>query len=960
MTKSDKPRDNSRPGTPTPSSQLLRAADKKRKIKRGVETEGSMIDKKKSRLSPAQQAKIQNRSKTKASSSQDANTGVNDGMMTPSELTMAASQNLPSNSSPLVSPRTLASKFKEQAIKDVGPNSQVSKLTVKSPHLKYAEKAMKKPKLSKEPRPVSRSLSTPPQQGISQADILAMQRFPTTSSILLSNSGAHLRLHDGRIVRVSSADASKTHHGTSQLSIATLKGQASISSKGIPASKDFSTNMRSALSSSTQSKLLSGFSNLADTPEAENFNKVGEASNTGAMSLSEAAAKSSISRSFSAPGAPASTQLSPNDLKYLTDLFNKGQVTIAPAPGYVDTPKQAESAQLVPDSPISAKIGIGTLTNLANLDGSPPRSGTRQSPGSGLKLTPPKEPRNAEKLDAKDQNEVLQPLNADTTPTAAHASTFVRKEINKGLSSTPVTITIPTYNTTNQGMAPIKAGSVLGSSNASRVAVAGSSHPTAKIAHSKSAMELSQLMRKVSGPSLPSTASASRLSVASSSTSPATLTVTSRQIQGTSRGVSSPQTITLHIPNSAMLKDHKNLKSTGSEIKFIGFLNQKGRSPMTSPIHFSVQSRSNPGSPKSQSPSVMFTSKSDPPSPNPVKLVKEKDKETESQPISKQPEVPNPVISVSMSSPRQPATPKNGNAGSKICKPTTIQTALIKSLTSVSFSAKQKESIANLLKSQNLMQGQELKGTKDVPNLPASVTSVSNVKSAATNPAGSKVTQTGTINTGTKLQDTQLSARIGIGSKAATTLTTTANSRDLEGDKRTEKVTAVEDASRGSISFVSDNSVTTIVKKGSDGQNEINGHNTVTRKAYDKEADIENVTQKNVESSGLVLTAKDGQMKPEHNSGVQSGINKTDFNASGETPGKIAGASRPLQSDDLCKAVNSSQIKKQKRLRETGSLDIETACDEDTGPTVAKRITRRGMSGGDGKGSITNVQKTEE
>ena len=97
-----------------------------------------------------------------------------------------------------------------------------------------------------------------------------------------------------------------------------------------------------------------------------------------------------------------------------------------------------------------------------------------------------------------------------------------------------------------------------------------------------------RIIRSVSVPS----------SIANSS--PARVTVKSRQVStGLTNVGKTPATITLHIPSSAVLNDPKLLKGGGSsEIKLIGLLNTKGsRSPLSSPVHFSVQSRSAPASP---------------------------------------------------------------------------------------------------------------------------------------------------------------------------------------------------------------------------------------------------------------------------------------------------------------------------------------------------------------------------
>ena len=959
----------------------MRVSEKKRKLKR-PDLEKSMVEKKRVRASPSQQQKMQSKGRTKNVTTQSTGVGKAGSILIPNQLnTAAATQNLTSVTSSMINARTLASSFRDQTARTVGSITQASKLTVRSPHLKYIEKPMKKPKFLKDTQPIPRSLSSPALHGTSKADILAMQRFPTTSSILLSNSGAHLRLHDGKILQVSTADASKLQQSSGQPSTAVLKSQISLGSKTITGiapftSKDNSLNVTPVLSSSNSIKSFPGFTNIADsnpirlagTTSSPNANKGGDFSSTPAVFSSGQGSTQTLSGcSFSTPETTAPTQFSPNDLKYLTDLFNRGQVTIGSTSRNVDIPgasKQLESGQLVPDSPISAKFGIGTLTNLTNPDGSPPGSGTRQSPGSSMKQSPPNEPLvGIEKQERRDQKELSQHTNAESKPIFTQTSTFVRKEINKGLGSTPVTITIPTYNASSQGIAALKVSTVLGTNNVTKSPVLGYSQTFTKTSQSKSASDLSQLVNKSHGKPLLSAASTSRLSIGSSSASPATLTVSSRQIQGTSRNMGNPQTITLHIPNSAMLKDPKNLKTTGSEIKFIGFLNQKGGSPMTSPIHFSVQSQSNPGSPKPQSPSVLFTSKSDPPSPNPGKISRDKDKEIESDPLTspKLPIVSQPVGPVSVSISKEP-TPslasKTGVAGSKICKPTTIQSALIKSLASVSFSAKQKESIANLLRNQNIVQGQEINNSKDGATLQNATPTCSGIDSplVTTSPVSVQVTKAFTANSGVRLHS---------GNVVAPT-TVHENLRDGKAKDENDKTVAKEEGARSTISFISDSSVATIMKKSCESQGEVNGHNTTSGKARDKEINnilhpAENKNNSIHESSQVrhELTRSDPK-DPNPNSRYQ-GNTKCDV-ASTDLDNARNNEDQMVSHGDESTSgiVTSSQLKRQKRLRESSSLDIDTASDDELGPTPIKRLTRRAWSAGDRQDNISNVKKTEE
>lgn len=977
LTKNDRTKESFRPDTPTSSSQSLRTADKKRKIKR-LEMDRSVIDKKKPKLSPSQQQKLQNKARPKGSSIQEASNDSVNSMKTANE---AANQSLLSNPSSSPIPRSSVSDYKEHNnLKDASSNT---KLTVRSPHLKYGEKAIKKPKFMKKPPQVSRSLSTPPQLSISQSDILAMQRFPTTSSILLSNSGAHVRLHDGRILKVSSADVSKLQQSAGQLSHATLNRPTSLSSRAMPglmlASSigGSSANAKPMIASSIQTNLFSGqgmlgFSQQAGsemTVDSKNTASSAAVSFLGTASSTPPTLNKSMSRAFSAPSASNATQLSPNDLKYLTDLFNKGQVksNLDTTPGNTDligVTKPSESPHPVYDSPISAKIGIGTLTNLAGTDGSPPGSGTRLSPGSGLKQSPQKESATVEKQsltgqsdnvrgqsdslkgqsdNLKGHNEVSLPANAaESTAVLAQGSPCIRKEISKGPRSTPVTITIPTYNTKGQGVTSLKVSSVVGNSIPT---ISASSQPIAKISHSKSAIELSQLMKMGLSSS---TQTLNQPSAITSTASPATLTVTSRQLQGSSqRSMKNPQTITLHIPNSAMLKDHKNLKSSGSEIKFIGFLNQKGRSPMSSPIHFSVQSQSNPGSPKSQSPSLVLTSKSDPPSPNPIKIIADKESDSQSTAgLKQQSKLPQAPASVSLSVPK-PVTSsfmvKNGNSASKISKPTSIQTALLKSLTTVPFSAKQKESIANLLKSQSIAQGHDAKLAgpdavqKDAGDGMAVTSSVS-TRSVSQNVESTKSTELNMIKPAKDSLDKEAgSIKLNSVGKVRSKTVETSNAKALRGNL---SIGSIKESDRDAISFVSDNSVTTVVKNSSrEIKGEVNGHGTLPGRTHEKGM-----------AGDIVLT------KP----GAVGETFERDGNEDAKNT-KETGAYRS-QSVDIGSVMpgNENLEKKQKRSKETSSPVVETTSDEDIGSTPKKRFTRRAMSAGDGKGNLSNVQKTEE
>ena len=954
--------------------------EKKRKLKR-PDAEKSVIERKRVRVSPSQHQKMQGKVKTKATFTQSTSVSRPAGIVAPSGLNVTSAQSVPASTSHLVGSRTIAASYKDQTLKNIGANPHASKLTVRSPHLKYIDRPLKKPKLMKEPQGISRSLSSPGQQTVSKSDTPTMQRFPTTSSILLSNSGAHLRLHDGKILQVSSAEGSKWQPGVGQKpSTAALNSQGGLGYKSVPgmvpvASKNNSPNDTSISTSSNPTKPLHisaslvgvscSSSTTTTTTSQSTIRGVGAGKISVAPSSGSEGSHNPLASSYPTPEMSASSQLSANDLQYLTDLFNRDQTNAESTSRNSDTPdasKQPETAQVVPDSPISAKIGIGTLTNLTNPDGSPSKSGTRQSPGSSTKPSPSKDPLGTEKQVVKDRKGTSQ---ISTAAMSTVTKTFVRKEINKGLRSTPVTITVPTYNSNSQGMASLKVSSVLGGSYSSSL---GHSHPVAKTSQSRSAGDLSQLVNKANGKPLVSTASTSRLPIGSPAASPATLTVSNRQIHGTPRNVGSPQTITLHIPNSAMLKDQKHIKATGSEIKLIGFLNQKGRSPMTSPIHFSVQSQSNPGSPKRQSPAVLFASKSDPPSPNPGRTVKDKGKEvippatsislsSLSLPASPVPQpgghlsqlvgsVPQPVGPgpQSVRSSSQPVgsvsiaiskelvatlASKTGDAGSIVCKPATIQTALIKSLANVSFSAKQKESIANLLKNQNVVQTQESIKPKDGKAPQATIVSCAGANS-----------QSSTVN-----------------SKVVLPLTTKTSPATHYEEKSTKAVIS-EGESCGNISFVSDSSVATTIKKSSDSLGEVNGHGRTSGKARDKEeANVGNLNERDndayvasskMEKELVKSDGKDSSLGRQCNSEVDVPTNNLE---DAEKNSEQLESGR-YQSD----LVNTSQIK---RLKEPSSLDVDATSGEELGPTSKKRLTRA-MSTVDVKSDISNVKKMEE
>lgn len=963
-----------------------------------------------------------------------------DSLMTPVELTMAATKNLASNASPIGRPRSSqslggSSSSLSMSAGSAAGKSQITKLLVKGHHEKYSEKSTKKGRAPKKPLPISRSFSSPTQQGITQADYAALQKFPTTSSILLSSSGAHLRLHDGRILRVSGSDLSKPQPGIPISTGIALQRQAAASnntpapskadaSKAGPAGPKVQTStskVQPLFGVTSPTKSFSGFANLAatsvkspalnidsqaDKPGA-NRTKITSAELTASTSLISTISSGiitslhtnhTISRSLSSPATSFNTQLSQSDLKYLTGLFTKSQGEASMPSGTSSigtaTSTATQDATDVPNSPISAKIGIGTLTNLPNPDGSPPGSGTRVSPGS--KSSPQKDPRentNDSKavgskgsLPASDSVNSRN-VNAMTPKMKPQASTVDKKLFQDGQyapKNTPVTITIPTHTKSHSSNSPLsldkplaKITRVFSSNTAGKpntIAVTSSSQPNSqlsKLGISQAAVDLSKIIKKAtSAVPTPTPVKRQTISISATTASPAKLTVTSRSIQNhANRGNKNPQTITLHIPNTAMLKDHKNLRGSGSEIKLIGLLNQQGRSPLSSPIHFSVQSKSAPGSPQPHSPSIVFTPKSGPPTPThtppPTKQVVDlESKITGKQIVSTSKETAGQSHATVQVTGPKPASAssesKNGSPAVKFTMASNIQSALIKSLSTATLSAKQKESIAHLLKNQGFIKEHGKKG-KEEEKLLSDIIRIEQIP---------------------KKQEA---------------------AKNLK-----DKIIIIDDDAKSDISFVNDQKVpkVEICQNSKDGSaSEVNGHCVKGGAQNRGGADMAPSGKQNRDGAGVAPNGKQNKSgadvgpngkhsdvcSPEIKSQVvteestsvnkQAKINqhpkeiildkelKVDVSI-GDIQAIINDKAIPktktnidLAADVNSKAVNSAAgtLKRQKRLREVDLLrqDGTNDSEDDVGPSPRKRLTRQKSSSANGKQQI-NAQKTEE
>ncbi|XP_065071597.1 KAT8 regulatory NSL complex subunit 3-like [Rhopilema esculentum] len=957
LAKSDSVKDSSRPDTPSSSSQQLKLSDKKRKLKR-ADTAG--IEKKKPKLMQSQQQKSNTAGKSGEEGGKIKSKLKTDGsstLTTTNEFATAAAKNASSAGVEKGNGKQTGAAGK--AVDEDPVKSQVSKLFLKGLHGRYGEKAAKKTKLVKRPVPVGKSVAATPKQVDSKADYAALQKFPTTSSILLSNTGAHLRLQDGRILRVSSADCQKMQHHigistasalkTSLVSNQTLRLNNTISTSNTDAAKvsNFMASslkvggqVQSTIPMTAHSKPVSRFTNLAvvggpSTIAHENTKALAGNSHisskeqfTSEPSLSKAALEITASHSQAKPTA-SSAQLSSNDLKYLNELFSKSQSDTKLACSSVETCSSitgSKQSRTVPDSPISARIGIGTLTNLANADGSPPGSGTRHSPGSSAKNSSVTATSSVATSSIPSGTNVLQSTQQPLQQSDSHSS---QNDIQSN-AMRPKKIEFSTFKPTSvavTGPISVKSHVVAASSlssllnhsrtNFSQTSTTLFSNSTSQVSlanskftQSRPTIELSQFVKK---PTLPASSSAPSLattrqpiSLAAISNSPAKLTFTSRQIQGNAaRGARSPQTITLHIPNSAMLKDHKGMKNNGSEIKLIGLLNQKRGSPMSSPIHFSVQSRSAPGSPQSQSPTIVFTSKAETTTAAQARVVnlnKVKDV-TVNNAGNSSTGVTTFTPGIQSSVPVAKAVgadslPKKESSSIKVCKPGNIQTALIKSLTAASFSLKQKESIANLLKNPGLIKPRDLLSQNE-----------------------DAVTQSKTI-----------------------------------GDtKEKSKAGGVKQGATECVSFVSDDNVPVVVENRGHSKErtggELNGHGGARGKVL--APDIKNADP-NVDV-GKQQTKQQSNNATDKRSYKRSGSNDVKIHdvAKGSDQLKV---SNETFGDDS----REENRGKQKRTQDGDDFRIEKDDDEDNGPTASKRLARRDSASSNGKRKIPNAQKMEE
>ena len=958
LAKNDSVKDPSRPDTPSSSSQQLKLSDKKRKLKR-ADIDRTGMEKKKPKLMQSQQQKSYTAGKSGEEGSKVKSKLKTDGsstLTTANEHATAAAKNASSAGVEKGNGKQTGATGK--AVDEDPVKSQVSKLFLKGLHGRYGEKAAKKTKVVKRPLPVGKSATATPKQVDSKSDYAALQKFPTTSSILLSNTGAHLRLQDGRILRVSSADGHKMQHHTgistssafrtSQVSNQTLRLNNTISNSNTDAAKvsNFMASslkvggqVQSTISMTPHSKPVSRFTNLTviggpSTIAHENTKVVAGNSQvsskdqfTSEPSLSKAALEITASRS-QAKQTASSAQLSSNDLKYLNELFSKSQSDTKLACSSVETCSSiagSKQSRTVPDSPISARIGIGTLTNLANADGSPPGSGTRHSPGSSAKHSPVTATSSVATSSIPSGTNVLQSTQQSVPQSDSHSS---QNDIQSNAKRSKK-IEFPTLKPTSvavTGPVSVTSHVMAASSLASQVNHSRTNYPqtsttllnnftsqvslaNSKFTQSRSTIELSKFVKKSSlsaSSSAPSLATSRQpISLAAISNSPAKLTLTSRQIQGNSaRGARSPQTITLHIPNSAMLKDHKGMKNNGSEIKLIGLLNQKRGSPMSSPIHFSVQSRSAPGSPQSQSPTIVFTSKAESTTAAQTRVVnldKVKDVTVNNAGNSSTGVTTfTPGIQTSVSVTKTAGESKKESSSIKVCKPGNIQTALIKSLTAASFSLKQKESIANLLKNPGLIKPRELLSQND-----------------------DAVTQSKTT-----------------------------------GDtKEKSKAGGVKQGATECVSFVSDDNVPVVVENRGHSKEktggELNGHGGARGKVL--APDIKDVDP-NVDV-GKQQTKQPSNIATDKRSYKKPGSNDVKNHDVAKESDKLKVSNESLSDDRDSREENRA---KQKRTRGGDDFRIEKDDDEDNGPSVSKRLARRDSASSNAKRKIPNAQKMEE
>ena len=960
--------------------------------------------------------------------------------MTPVELTMAATKNLASNASPIGRPRSSqslgssSSGLSMSAGSSAGKN-QITKLLVKGHHEKYNEKSSKKSRAPKKPLPISRSFSSPSQQGITQADYASLQKFPTTSSILLSSSGAHLRLHDGRILRVSGSDVNKPPPGIPISTGIALQHQAASGNNTAATSKadvakagpsgskvqTSTSKVQSLFGVTSPTKSFSGFANLAATSvKSPALNSDSQADKPGANSTKIRSAELStstsllstissgivtslytnhtMSRSLSSPAASFNTQLSQSDLKYLTGLFTKsqGEASLTSGTSSIGTASSTatQDATDVPNSPISAKIGIGTLTNLPNPDGSPPGSGTRVSPGS--KTSPQKDPKEnttddkafgskgglptSDSVDSRN-------LNAMTPKVKLQASTIDKKlfqDIQYAPKNTPVTITIPTHTKSHSSNSPLsldkpqaKVTRVFSSNTAGKantIAVTSSSQldsQHSKLGISQAAVDLSKIIKKAtSGMPVPTPFKRQTISISTTTASPAKLTVTSRSIPNhANKGSKNPQTITLHIPNTAVLKDHKNLKGSGSEIKLIGLLNQKGTSPLSSPIHFSVQSKSAPGSPQPHSPSIVFTPKSGPPTPThtppPTKqAIDLESKITGKQSVSISKEAPGQSSATVQITGSKPATAsaesKNGSPAVKFTMASNIQSALIKSLSTATLSAKQKESIAHLLKNQGFIKEHGKKG-KEEEKLLGDIIRIEQIpkKQEAAKNIKDKIII---------IDDDAKSDISFVNDQKVPKVEICQNSKDESASEVNGYCAKGGTQNRGGADMGSScKQNRDLADAGPNGKQNRSGADAGPNGKHPDVCSTEIRSQVVTEESASVnKQAKINQHPKEIILDKELKVDVSIGNIQAIINDKTIPKTKPngdLAASVNSKAVNSAAgtLKRQKRLREVDQLrqDGTNDSDDDLGPTPRKRLTRQKSSSANGRQQIS-AQKTEE
>eukprot|EP00794_Sanderia_malayensis_P005273 gene5273-5939_t len=655
LVRQDKPKENHRSNTTSPGLQQLHV-DKRKRKKTEIDKEPSEKKRRKQMLKAGMRG-IQ--------------TSASSGNRAPSNLALTTSPALVSS---LMS--TNASNPDKIAIsRHMAKNQQ---------HGKGNEKMLKKVKASKKSMEFARSAPSQSHTGINAA-----QSFPATSSMLLSSSSAKVRLQDGRILCLQGSDSNLSSSADSQSFISTMPGSGrSVGNIQCGGASGFSANTHTsaqltampglgAYSTSSiactdkqggvkgpspilsfspgrqqQSTSFTGFANLASSSLSSTTTTTTTSLVDSRTAQSLSPMKGNRSAATNSMQMQKTAQLTSTDLRYLAKLFEKSNCNAAGVlKSNESSVTQGQTQEKhIGSSPISTKIGIGTLTNLPSSDGSSPGSGTRLSPCS-KKLSSAKEPlpyttsldvpkmkallaKNQaggskassavfHKRDLFDKNKVGNANHATaTTAQAGVVNASSQCGGARDMKNLPVTVTIPTYNNSSRGFnvsansksqAAVKATTSVSSTLATgqqRLILSSTGH-SQQTSAGKASAELSQLIRKVTPTS---TGILEAVNSRQMSTSSSMLTVTGRTIQTSplSSTMKNAQTITLHIPNTAMLKDSQGqLKKSGSEIKLIGVLNQKGKSPMSSPIHFSVQSKSAPASPRTQSSNVQNASKSE-------------------------------------------------------------------------------------------------------------------------------------------------------------------------------------------------------------------------------------------------------------------------------------------------------------------------------------------------------------